>query len=140
MAGANKQTHTRHATRRAAPHHALFARPLWCLAENLLAGSRWLLHIARLHFPSSPLHPSTTAYHQRLQESTPSNMSSNSPQPPDWGEFYGQLYSRRVDLVGDYAGSEPFLVEGDSLLLHCFSDELLDFEGSPSLPLLRMLY
>ncbi|KAB2572793.1 putative helicase [Lasiodiplodia theobromae] len=55
-------------------------------------------------------------------------MSSNSPQPPNWGEFYGQLYSRRVDLVGDYAGSEPFLVEGDSLLLHCFSDELLDFE------------
>ena len=66
-------------------------------------------------------------------------MSSNSPQPPNWGEFYGQLYSRRVDLVGDYAGSEPFLVEGDSLLLHCFSDELLDFEGSSSPSLVRIL-
>ncbi|KAK8224933.1 hypothetical protein HDK90DRAFT_543759, partial [Phyllosticta capitalensis] len=42
-------------------------------------------------------------------------------------KLYGKVYSRRVDLVGDYAGSEPFLVEGDSLLLECFSDELLDF-------------
>lgn len=66
-------------------------------------------------------------------------MFSDSPQPLDWGEFYGQLYSRRVDLVGDYAGSEPFLVEGDSLLLHCFSDQLLDFDGSSSPLLVRML-
>lgn len=40
---------------------------------------------------------------------------------------YGRLSVRRVDLVGDYAGQELFLVEGDSLLLHCFSDVHLDF-------------
>ncbi len=41
---------------------------------------------------------------------------------------YGRLSVRRVDLVGDYAGQELFLVEGDSLLLRCFSDADLDFD------------
>ena len=39
---------------------------------------------------------------------------------------YGGLRTRRVDLVGDYAGPEIFLIEGDSLLLQCFSDPKLD--------------
>lgn len=39
---------------------------------------------------------------------------------------YGRLSVRRVDLVGDYAGQELFLLEGDSLLLRCFSDPDLD--------------
>lgn len=42
--------------------------------------------------------------------------------------WYEKVHSRRVDLVGDYAGNELFLVEGDSLLLHAFSDPNLDFE------------
>ena len=41
---------------------------------------------------------------------------------------YASLSSRRVDLVGDYAGSELFIVEGDSLLLRSFSDSRLDFD------------
>lgn len=41
---------------------------------------------------------------------------------------YSQLSTRRVDLIGDYAGNELFLIEGDSLLLHCFSDPKLDYE------------
>ncbi|KAF2165304.1 hypothetical protein M409DRAFT_67177 [Zasmidium cellare ATCC 36951] len=40
---------------------------------------------------------------------------------------YRRLLSRRVDLVGDYAGDELFLIEGDSLLLRCFDDDKLDF-------------
>ncbi|KAJ9629556.1 hypothetical protein H2203_001930 [Taxawa tesnikishii (nom. ined.)] len=40
---------------------------------------------------------------------------------------YHKLSSRRVDLIGDYAGNELFLIEGDSMLLHCFSDSHLDF-------------
>lgn len=44
-------------------------------------------------------------------------------------EWYARIYSRRVDIVGDYAGNELFLVDGDSLLLHCFSDEHIDFEN-----------
>ncbi len=42
---------------------------------------------------------------------------------------YGLLPARIVDLVGDYAGKELFLVEGDSLLLRCFSDPKIDFDG-----------
>ncbi len=42
---------------------------------------------------------------------------------------YGALLSRRVDLVGDYAGNELFLMDGDSLLLRCFSDKRLDFDN-----------
>lgn len=43
-------------------------------------------------------------------------------------DWYQSVHARRVDLVGDYAGSELFVVELDSLLLHSFSDELLDFK------------
>jgi hypothetical protein len=43
-------------------------------------------------------------------------------------EWYSKLYSRRVDLVGDFAGSERFLVHGESLLQQCFSDRNLDFD------------
>ena len=42
---------------------------------------------------------------------------------------YGRLSVRRVDLVGDYAGQELFLIDGDSLLLRCLSDSKLDFDG-----------
>ncbi|KAL8811188.1 MAG: hypothetical protein Q9200_001999 [Gallowayella weberi] len=41
--------------------------------------------------------------------------------------WYGKLPARRVDLVGDYAGQELFIVEGDGLLLHCFNDPNIDF-------------
>jgi hypothetical protein len=41
---------------------------------------------------------------------------------------YHGLSSRRVDLIGDYAGGELFLIEGDSLLLEAFSDPDLDFD------------
>ncbi|KAF9737049.1 DEAD/DEAH box helicase [Paraphaeosphaeria minitans] len=44
-------------------------------------------------------------------------------------EWYARIYSRRVDIVGDYSGNELFLVDGDSLLLHCFGDDHLDFES-----------
>ena len=33
-----------------------------------------------------------------------------------------------IDLVGDYAGKELFLLEGDSLLRECFEDERIDFQ------------
>ncbi|KAL5335419.1 DEAD/DEAH box helicase [Aspergillus crustosus] len=41
--------------------------------------------------------------------------------------WFDNLSSRTLDLVGDYAGDELFIIEGDSLLLHCFSDDTLDF-------------
>lgn len=51
---------------------------------------------------------------------------------------YNGLSSRTVDLVGDYAGDELFIIDGDSLLLHVFSDEKLDF--SPGFQLLHAAY
>jgi len=44
-------------------------------------------------------------------------------------DWYLGLRNRTLDLVGDYAGNERFLLEGDSLLLHCFSDIRIDVEG-----------
>jgi hypothetical protein len=52
--------------------------------------------------------------------------------------WYSKLYSRRVDIVGDYAGNELFLIEGDSLLLNCFSEKHLDFD--PGFQLLHATY
>nr|KMM70159.1 DEAD/DEAH box helicase [Coccidioides posadasii RMSCC 3488] len=52
--------------------------------------------------------------------------------------WYANLWSRTVDLVGDYAGDELFIIEGDSLLLHVFSDKQLDF--NPGFQLLHATY
>ena len=38
-----------------------------------------------------------------------------------------------IDLVGDYAGKELFLIEGDSLLRQSFEDERIDFDGESPL-------
>ena len=40
--------------------------------------------------------------------------------------WYHTLPSRRINLLDDYAGNELFLVEFDSLLLHCFSEPNID--------------
>lgn len=50
--------------------------------------------------------------------------------------WYDSTRPMWIDLVGDYAGRELFLVEGDSLLRECFEDERIDFHGNftPRLP------
>ncbi|KAJ2901623.1 hypothetical protein MKZ38_001643 [Zalerion maritima] len=52
--------------------------------------------------------------------------------------WYRHLDSRFVDLVGDHAGDEIFILEGDSLLLPSFSDPHLDFRDG--LQLLHAVY
>jgi hypothetical protein len=44
-------------------------------------------------------------------------------------EWKKHLCPRRIDLIGDYAGRELFIVEGDSLLRQALSDERIDMEG-----------
>lgn len=44
--------------------------------------------------------------------------------------WYDRTRPMFIDLVGDYAGKELFLVEGDSLLRDSFADERIDFEGT----------
>ena len=43
-------------------------------------------------------------------------------------DWYSRVFSRRIDIIGDYCGHEVFLIEGDALLLHCFSDQHIDFD------------
>ncbi|KAA8565170.1 hypothetical protein EYC84_010910 [Monilinia fructicola] len=43
--------------------------------------------------------------------------------------WYDETRPMWIDLVGDYAGKELFLVEGDSLLRECFADERIDFQN-----------
>lgn len=52
--------------------------------------------------------------------------------------WYSTMHPTRLDIVGDYAGSSRFLIHGDSLLRHCFSDPRLDF--SSGFPLLHTVY
>ena len=47
----------------------------------------------------------------------------------DLFRWYLGLHARALDLVSDYAGNELFIIEGDSLLLHCFGDDRIDLEG-----------
>ncbi len=55
--------------------------------------------------------------------------SSHAANNTEQDSRYEKLSTRRVDLVGDYAGNELFLLDGDSLILNCLNDSLLDFEG-----------
>ncbi|PVH99267.1 P-loop containing nucleoside triphosphate hydrolase protein [Periconia macrospinosa] len=58
---------------------------------------------------------------------TSANTSSDAATPPAALTWYSKVFSRRLDLIGDYVGNNFFLIDGNSLLLHCFSDEHIDF-------------
>lgn len=62
----------------------------------------------------------------------------HNTEQPSVLDAYHKLSPLRVDLVGDYAGDELFLIEGDSLLLQCFADSKLDFD--PGFQLLHAVY
>ncbi|KAJ3270816.1 hypothetical protein HK104_004849, partial [Borealophlyctis nickersoniae] len=49
--------------------------------------------------------------------------------PTPYGTWWSRLHARLIDLVGDYAGRELFVVDGDSMLKHCLNDPNLDFPG-----------
>jgi hypothetical protein len=48
--------------------------------------------------------------------------------------WYDSTRPMFIDLVGDYAGKELFLIEGDSLLRETFEDERIDFRGKLAYP------
>ncbi|TVY52513.1 putative helicase [Lachnellula cervina] len=50
-------------------------------------------------------------------------------QDPGVLRWYDSSRPMFIDLVGDYAGKELFLLEGDSLLRECFEDERIDFQA-----------
>lgn len=43
--------------------------------------------------------------------------------------WYNHLSPSRVDLIGDIAGKEPFLIHGESLIRHCLEESPANFQG-----------
>ncbi|RFU74346.1 dead deah box helicase [Trichoderma arundinaceum] len=42
--------------------------------------------------------------------------------------WYANAWAPRVDLIGDIAGKEPFLIHGESLIRHCLEESPADFQ------------
>ncbi|SPO02147.1 related to antiviral protein and putative helicase [Cephalotrichum gorgonifer] len=42
--------------------------------------------------------------------------------------WYRSLVSHKVDVVGDFAGKELFVIHGDSILLHCLGSAKVDYD------------
>ncbi|ESZ96877.1 hypothetical protein SBOR_2742 [Sclerotinia borealis F-4128] len=57
-----------------------------------------------------------------------SDVDGTTQVPNSIMSWYDETRPMWIDLVGDYAGKELFLVEGDSLLRECFADERIDFQ------------
>jgi hypothetical protein len=54
--------------------------------------------------------------------------------------WYDSTRPMFIDLVGDYAGKELFLIEGDSLLRETFEDERIDFRGKSPLSIFPVAF
>lgn len=44
-------------------------------------------------------------------------------------KWYADRHAHIVDLVGDIAGRETFIVQGESLIRHCLETSKVDFDG-----------
>ncbi|KKO98266.1 DEAD/DEAH box helicase [Trichoderma harzianum] len=42
--------------------------------------------------------------------------------------WYAKLWAPTVDLIGDIAGKEPFIIHGESLIRHCLEESPADFQ------------
>lgn len=54
--------------------------------------------------------------------------------PPETPEnalriWYTHLWAPKVDLIGDIAGKEPFIIHGESLIRHCLEESPANFQG-----------
>lgn len=43
--------------------------------------------------------------------------------------WYTHLWAPKVDLIGDIAGKEPFIIHGESLIRHCLEESPANFQG-----------
>jgi hypothetical protein len=55
--------------------------------------------------------------------------SQHAKEEEDLPSWYANLWAPRVDLIGDIAGKEPFLIHGESLMRHCLEESPPDFQG-----------
>ncbi|EGR47843.1 uncharacterized protein TRIREDRAFT_63756, partial [Trichoderma reesei QM6a] len=54
--------------------------------------------------------------------------SQHAKEEEDLPSWYANLWAPRVDLIGDIAGKEPFLIHGESLMRHCLEESPPDFQ------------
>lgn len=52
-------------------------------------------------------------------------------------QWYAELRPLTVDVVGDYAGRELFVVHGESLMRYCLLESKVDFNGMRPLMALK---
>lgn len=45
-----------------------------------------------------------------------------------WYSNQRDRHSRNVDIVGDFAGRELFVIHGESLIRHCLLESRVDFD------------
>ncbi|KAL6878867.1 P-loop containing nucleoside triphosphate hydrolase protein [Trichoderma novae-zelandiae] len=55
-------------------------------------------------------------------------MGPRKAKQEDLPSWYASLWAPRVDLIGDIAGKEPFLIHGESLIRHCLEESPPDFQ------------
>lgn len=103
--------------------------------EDTSAGSETLVDTSLLNATCSD---ETLDIAHRKSETIQRGIAKESSNNDAVLSAYRNLSSRRVDLIGDYAGNELFLIDGDSLLLHCFIDQCLDLQNG--LQLLHAVY
>jgi ATP-dependent RNA helicase DDX60 len=58
-------------------------------------------------------------------------MASSSKKPSEEAllDWYADLQPLTVDIVGDFAGRELFLIHGEALMRHCLIEARVDFDS-----------
>lgn len=120
--------------------------------QNILDKQRFLLHFWSSYPPStldkysisrlSPnkVYTSSILYHQHSFEVhleflqgllVETRVVAMAPQTSEQmlRSWYAKLWAPTVDLIGDIAGKEPFIIHGESLIRHCLEESPADFQG-----------
>ncbi|KAL9943049.1 hypothetical protein D7B24_009616 [Verticillium nonalfalfae] len=72
-------------------------------------------------------------YTDSSDEETASTTSGEHTDPETLRLWYTNLLPRTVDIVGDFAGRELFVIHGEGLLRHCITEAKVDFQDGMQL-------
>ncbi|KAG7134234.1 putative helicase like protein [Verticillium longisporum] len=72
-------------------------------------------------------------YTDSSDEETASTSSGEHTDPETLRLWYTNLLPRTVDIVGDFAGRELFVIHGEGLLRHCITEAKVDFQDGMQL-------
>lgn len=84
-------------------------------------------------FSSFSLSQISISFHSQTVELRRDNIMDSGKKSPrkvllDW---YADQRPLTIDIVGDFAGNELFLIHGESLIRHCLAQSKVDFNGKP---------